>query len=535
MQPHFSEFDSYVASISPFPGGNHLRLATTNHKSGLENGIWTPVNRLCYELAMAFQAPKRFDIVAVLTLLALGCAGRPAGPGEAVGRSSDLGANRTVPDAGDASTAAPVAMNVADVHFDAGVADPSRLLTDADRDQAMAQSSAGKMGGSGLVLHVAERGPGKPWIIAVSNDGNTPTVLVADTRLLWLDVMVPGAKKSTQCRLPIDLLPKEAEPRLNITLQPGESVAQLIDPRLYCFAAGEQKRLVPGARVVPHLGWPELPDKTTWIHGKKSGATVPQPPPFVAHHADLDVELAVDARNTALKVAKSVRLAKGATRPSDAAMGVPLPSGVDKQLQGPDLSLRDTYAEWSSPKGKDAREDAQDCPLELKLVQGSDARTEHNATVQITLRNQSRRRQVVYFRREFVTFQVIGPAGVVICDPTPDVRAPDREAFVTLAPGATRTFSSRLAELCPRDTFDMPGLYLVNGTYDAIEDGSKWNLAAFTGRVISAMPANVRIRIGELSILHKVALNKIDEGRGGSAANVQTLDAGNAATTSPGP
>jgi hypothetical protein len=493
---------------------------------------WTYVSRLCYEPAMGFQAPKRFNIVAVLALLTFGCAGRPTGPGETIGRSSDLGTNATMLDAGDASAAAPVAMS-GGIHFDAGVADPSRLLTDADRDQVIAPGSAGPLGASGLVLHVAERGPGRPWIIAVSNDGNAPTVLVADTRLLWLDVTVPGAKKSTQCRLPVDLLPKEAEPRLNITLMPGESVAQLIDPRLYCFAASEQKQLVPGARVVPHLGWPELPNKTTWVHGKKSNAPVPQPPPFIAHHADLDVELAVDARNTALKVAKSVRLPKGASRPSNAALGVPLPSGVDKQLQGPELSLRDTYAEWSSPKTKDARENAEDAPLELKLIQGSDARTEHNATVQITLRNQSRKRQVVYFRREFVTFEVIGPAGVRICDPTPDVRAPDREAFVTLAPGATRSFSSRLAELCPRDTFDMPGLYLVNGTYEATEPGAKWNLAAFTGSVTSARPANVRIRIGELSILHKVVLNKMDDGRAGSAANLQTADAGTTAPAAP--
>ncbi len=486
---------------------------------------------------MAITAPSRFDIVAVLTLLTLGCAGRPTGPGENIGRSSDLGtaADRTTLDAGDASTSAAVAMNNGDVHFNPGVTDPSRLLSDADRDQVIASSSAGQTGASGLVLHVAERGPGKPWIIAVSNDGNASTVLVADTRLLWLDVTVPGAKKSSQCRLPVDLLPKEAEPRLNITLQPGESVAQLIDPRLYCFAAGEQKQLVPGARVVPHLGWPELPSKTTWVHGKKSSAPVPQPPPFVAHQADLDVERAVDARSTALKVAKSVRLPKGASRPSDAALGVPLPSGVNKQLQGPELTLRDTYAEWSSSKTKDAREDARDAPLELKLIQGSDARTEHNATVQITLRNQSRRRQVVYFRREFVTFEIIGPAGVVVCDPTPDVRAPDREAFVTLAPGATRTFSSQLAELCPRDTFDMPGLYLVNGTYDAIEPGTTWNLAAYTGRVTTSRPANIRIRTGDLSILHKVVLKKLDEVHDAAAASVQPTDAGTAAPASPSP
>src|SRR6202142_4601736 len=121
---------------------------------------------------MAFLAPKRFDYAVVLALFTIGCAGRPAGPSEAIGRSSDLGATNTLPDAGDAAVGTAVALQASDVHFDAGVADPSRLLSEVDRDQAIAPSSAGPSGASGLVLHVAERGPGKPWIIAVSNDGN---------------------------------------------------------------------------------------------------------------------------------------------------------------------------------------------------------------------------------------------------------------------------------------------------------------------------------------------------------------------------
>jgi hypothetical protein len=186
-------------------------------------------------------------------------------------------------------------------------------------------------------------------------------------------------------------------------------------------------------------------------------------------------------------------------------------------------------------KPKAAREGLEESPLELRLVQGSDARTEHDATITITLRNRSRRRLILYFRREFVTYQIVGPAGVQTCDPAPDLRAPDREAFVTLGPGATRSYSSRLAEMCPRDTFDMPGLYLVNGAYDATESGAAWNLAAFTGSVASSRPANVRIRTGELNILQKVALRKIDEGRIEAAANTQPSDAGSSTLPSAAP
>jgi hypothetical protein len=246
------------------------------------------------------------------------------------------------------------------------------------------------------------------------------------------------------------------------------------------------------------------------VHGKATKAPAPQPPPFVARQADVDVEAAVQARATALKVAKSARRPKGAAMPSPESLGVPLPAGVDKQLRGPELVLQDTYAEWSSKRRESALATA-DSPLELRVIQGSDAKTEHNATVQVTLHNRSRKKVLVYFRREFITYEIVGPMGALGCEPAPDARSPDREAFVTLAPGASRSYTVRLAEMCPRDTFDMPGLYLVNATYTANESGTQWNLSAFTGTVSSTKPVNVRIRVGELSILQKVFLQKMQE------------------------
>jgi hypothetical protein len=188
-------------------------------------------------------------------------------------------------------------------------------------------------------------------------------------------------------------------------------------------------------------------------------------------------------------------------------MGVPLPAGIDKQLAGPELTLQSSYAEWSRRPAA-TRAPSDDNPLEINLVQGSDARTEHTATVQLTLHNRSKRKVLLYFRREFVTFEVVGPNGITVCNPTPDRRSPDRSAFVSLTPGSKKAYSSRLAELCPRDTFDMPGLYLVNARYDATASGSDLNLAAYTGSVETERPANVRIRVGELSILQKVALSR---------------------------
>ncbi len=459
---------------------------------------------------MAWKVPSKVSIV-IGFLGAVGCAGRPAGPAESIGRSSDVGFDSLNRDAGLNTGDADAGLSSGDVYFDAGAGSPGRLMTEVDHQQLLLPSTAGQLGASGLVLHVTERGPGEPWIIAVSNEGTEAAHLVADTRLLWLEVTVPDAKKTARCRLPEELLPKQAEPRLDIELSPGEYVAQLIDPRLYCFASGDQKQLVPGARVVPHLGWPDVPNKTTWERGKKVSSPVPQPAPFIAYRTSVDVEQSLKARATALKVAKAARYKKGASSPTDAALGIPLPAGIDKQLTGPDLTLRVPYAEWSSKTSAASPASADESPLDIHLVQGSDARTEHQATVQFTLRNRSKRKLFLYFRREFITFEVIGPNGVTTCAPAPDDRAPDRHAFAALAPGAKQTYSSRLAEMCPNNTFEMPGLYLVNARYDATETGAEWNLSAYTGSIVSYKPANVRIRTGELSILHKVVLNRPTE------------------------
>ena len=475
---------------------------------------------------------------AVGCVFAVGCAGRPQAHTDAVGHTTEKDFEFAGNDAGtvqrDASARrksgarrkAVAPLQASDMYFDAGTPRLGRMITDDDRQQILGINTAGHAGASGLVLHVLERGPNEPWLIAVKNEGTEAAHFVADTRLIWLEVLVPGAKKPARCRLPDELQPKEVEPRLDIELLPGEYVTQLIDPRLYCFASGDQKQLVPGARVVPHLGWPDASDKTKWNAGKKVSVTVPQSPPFVAHAASVDVDEALRVRTTALKVANSAKYKKkDVTKPPDSALGLPLPAGIDKHLEGPDLTLQASYADWSMrPAAVRAADD--DNPLEVRLVQGSDARTEHEATVELTLHNRSKRKLLLYFRREFVTFEVIGPDGITLCNPAPDARTPDRSAFVSLAPGAKKAYASRLAEMCPADTFNMPGLYLVNGRYDATESGSTWNLAAYTGSIETERPANVRIRTGELSILHKVALSRPVEPGSAALAPDALLDAG---------
>jgi hypothetical protein len=141
-------------------------------------------------------------------------------------------------------------------------------------------------------------------------------------------------------------------------------------------------------------------------------------------------------------------------------------------------------------------EEDESLPLRLRLLRGSDAATELTATTVVEVR--AKKKQQLYFRRELVSYIVHGPEGIRGCDPEPDDRAPDRQAYQTLGPGQSVSATSLLTELCPKYTFGRPGLYLVSARMDAERDGSEFGLSAFTGRLESSREALIRIRTGEL-------------------------------------
>jgi hypothetical protein len=320
-----------------------------------------------------------------------------------------------------------------------------------------------------LSLKVTESGPQLPWRMEVRNEGADPVVLSADPRLLWLEVKVPGKKRIETCRLPQELFPSRPDRAAQLQLEPGEAAGRRFDPRLYCYSDGGQRQLVPGSQITPHFGWPEK-TKTTWKHGKRI-ETVVDEPPYVARTRG-----------------------SGGGRDGEQSGG-----GRLKEVEGNTFALGSAYSAWSSTRLPDT--DEPEGPFELKLASGSDAHAERTATIRLSLRNRSKRSRYVYFRREFISFEVMGPQGLVQCDPEPDYRAPERHAFSYLPAGSSLTVTSRLIELCPRGTFGRPGLYLVHARFDALRDGEEFDLDAFVGRVSTRDAVGVRIRTGEKSPL----------------------------------
>ncbi|MBN1610183.1 MAG: hypothetical protein JW940_26385 [Polyangiaceae bacterium] len=335
---------------------------------------------------------------------------------------------------------------------------------------------------TGLVLQVYESGPDLPWKLRVFNAGARSVRVVADPRLLWFSVQAPGKKKSLTCRLPAELFPNEPERRLLVWLEPGEGLADRFDPRLYCFAADGQRGLVPGALIEPHFGWPPAPDKVVWRHGRRDHAPVKQKPPFVA------VAFAEEA--------------------DEEEPGADV-ADCTKELRARPFSLRSEYATWSLRGLTEvAQAHGAEGPLTFKIAQGSDARAERSATVRLRLKNRSKHKTRVFFRRELVTFEVTGTDGTSTCSPAPDDRAPDAQEYLTLAAGQSMDFTCELAELCPRGTFGRPGLYLVHARFDAADDGEEAGLHAFTGTVATPEPGAVRIRTGEMPFLSRHPMHR---------------------------
>ncbi|MGE0327971.1 MAG: hypothetical protein AB7S68_37010 [Polyangiaceae bacterium] len=332
---------------------------------------------------------------------------------------------------------------------------------------------------SELELSVKQHGPSLPWSYEIKNVGERPVRVAADPRLLWFEVQVPGKKKRRTCRLPAELFPKHADKDFSLMLRPGERFGQRFDPRLYCFAAGGQTELVAGAVVYPRFGWPKK-FKTSWRGGKR------------LQTEELDAPFAVTPPE---------RPRRGKKQPR-AKQDLPKKETHLKLIEGKGLGLRSAYAGWSkdalAEDDKPEQSDWDSPEPMLTMQTGSDAAAERMATVQVKLKNPSKdRKLIVYFRRELLSFEVMGPDGLKSCTPEPRTRFPEAQAFTTLGPGRSISVVSRLVELCPRGTFDRPGLYLIRARFDSKDDGAEFGLQGFTGRIVAEQPATVRIRGGE--------------------------------------
>jgi hypothetical protein len=401
-----------------------------------------------------------------------GCAGSQTTVGSSVGETGDEHSTAAEP-AGVAGAADGAAGKAAK---GAPKTDPNEPEPPPPPDPALVKALVDKTGEPApsdnplhLRLEVTPRPAGELWLIAVVNRGTEPAKLAFDLRRLTLALEVPEDPKKPRpkwqkkraplvCKLPEGFggLGADASWR---ALGAGEGLLQTFDPRLYCISAAGDSLLATGQRVTVKLGYAPKPPHDVWRQGKRTESPALQSPPFIAEPI-AEPAAKVDPEH-------------------DARV---------KQLVSSEVTLT------SDLTAAEAEEDPS-LPLQLRLAHGSDAATELTATAVVEVR--AKQKSQLYFRRELVSFIVHAPDGIRECDPQPDDRAPDRQAYTSLGAGQTVSATSLLAELCPKYTFGRPGLYLVSARMDADRDGSEFGLSAFTGRIESRREALVRIRVGD--------------------------------------
>jgi hypothetical protein len=415
-----------------------------------------------------------------LALLAalFGCAGNQTTIGSSVGEQADVGSESEAPaaaaGAGHDAGSKPAAP--------ASAAKSNEPEPPPPPDPALVKALVEKTGEAPTIdnplhlrLEVTPRPAGELWLLAVVNRGTDPAKVLFDLRRLTLSLEAPEPTKPRPkwqkkpapvvCKLPEGFGgPVLDDPTR--TLQPGEGLLQTFDPRLYCISAAGDSLLATGQRVTAKLGFAPKPARVVWKQGKRTEVPSVQSAPFVA-----EPSTTASSGSPTLDPEHDARV---------------------KELVANELTLTPDLM------GTEAEEDPT-LPLQLRLVRGSDSATELTATAVVEVK--ARQKSRLYFRRELVSFTVHGPDGIHECDPQPDDRAPDRQAYSTLGAGQSVSATSLLTELCPKYTFGRAGLYLISARLDAVRDGAEFGLAAFTGRLESRREALVRIRTGDFPAL----------------------------------
>jgi len=305
-----------------------------------------------------------------------------------------------------------------------------------------------------------------PWTMRIDNEGTVPLRVPADARLLRFEIEVEGEKKPTTCELPKSLRPSSFPENRALLLGPGQSYVEPFDPRLFCFGKAAAA-LRPGVTLHARLGW-DPPKKAT----KK-----PPEPPFAAESTEREPTLASQPQI----LAPAIVLGESPPPP-------PPPPAANGTTNG------NTNA--TKPAGDKPAPivDERAGRLELSADGFKDVGAPNAVSLTVTAKNAGLRPILVALRPWMLSFHVSGPYGHTkscLGDPP---RGLPKDAFKTLKPGASTSFTVLLNELCPRGTFPRPGLYRVTTTLDAGETAP--GIEAYTADIATQAPTFLRLASG---------------------------------------
>ncbi len=292
-----------------------------------------------------------------------------------------------------------------------------------------------------VTVEIVASEPATGWSMRLTNTGLEAVRVVADARLLSLEITPPGGGPVARCVLPAEMRPVTDTGR-TIVLVAGRSYSESFDPRLYCFAERERVALVAGAAVVGRVGF---------------GADSPSPPFVAALAAPLRPEL-------------------HATELVSAPVTVGAASPV-----------------VASPPASAPVSDAVPAALSVSMPARIDASAAGDTEIAFSVDNAGPRPSSLLLRSATLGLLVERPDGVTLrCGGNGSRLTAIAEAATVISPGGRASRSVNASALCP-DVFDAPGLYVVRPRVDT--RGVVGRASGFVGELLGAA-SFVRVRQG---------------------------------------
>ncbi len=371
-----------------------------------------------------------------------------------------------------------------------------------------------------IEMTIVAASPDPPWTLRIVNIGDHPIRLAADTRLLTFDLDTGGKHETkVKCAAPAGMRPRSFPDARELYLDAGEVYVEDFDPRLYCFGY-KIDLLRGGTNVHAHLGWPKA---SSLGRGPFAAQGTDRPEAFAAlselsaptiqlgyalfapmapRVGALPPDEAADAQASSMASVDdvgtkptSVKAASNGALPTNASTGGrPSSNQSEKSSYDPTAKKSDDDAPAAPPA-----EDRNAARVDVYVDRTSDADAPRNVVVNIRAVNEGRRELISALRGRMLSFTVeqLGPDNEprqsFVCRGSERPHAMPIEAGRDLDAGQAVTIPIMLAEICPRQAFERPGLYRVRPGIDTTLEGEMLKQHPYIGKALARQSSLVRV------------------------------------------
>ena len=330
-----------------------------------------------------------------------------------------------------------------------------------------------------LALVLVERVSDLPWVLALENRSAHDVTIAALPELIQFEVTPPASASATASASETapgaaavtcgSTPPKSVDPGATVTIPAGGMLVHAFDPRPVCQ---DPAVLSAGATVRLTFGFP-LPTKKLWKNGKMTEVPAEPKAPYLAERVVSGTEPVAGLKQLVIEpfvLGRTYPLDKLSARPEeDPAQAAPS----------------------TNPEAPASLAEAPKEPLQVQIFPLGTAEKPENGLVRVQVKNVSDKTLWIHMRREAFTYEVVGPHGSSTCQMNPKELSASGLSYSSLAPGASTSLSTRLAEACPPGVWSEPGTYTVAVKFSPTSSGEEKKEGAFVGTIAGSQSATL--------------------------------------------